>query len=100
MRRTGIYTIGLLFLFSMSLPDAVQARQEGSGDNNRADANIRRLINAVDSRRISKHLFYLAKDPLPFRKLNLTLPGHKKNTLYEANDYLAFMRPTTTLPAS
>ena len=38
---------------------------------------------------MSKHLFYLAKDPLPYRKLNFTLPGHEKNTLYEADDYLA-----------
>ena len=89
MRQTGIFIIGLLLLFSVGLLDTAQARREGSGGSNRADANIRRLISAVDSKRISKHLFYLAKDPLPYRKLNLTLPGHKKNTLYEANDYLA-----------
>ncbi|MBW7991565.1 MAG: hypothetical protein FVQ84_16350 [Planctomycetes bacterium] len=89
MRQTGLYTIGLLFLFSMGLPDAVQARHKESDDSKKLDANIRRLIRDVDSMRISKHLFYLAKDPLPYRKLNLTLPGHKKNTLYEANDYLA-----------
>jgi len=51
--------------------------------------SIRRLISDVDPERISKHVFYLAKDPIPFRKLNLTLPGHEKNTLYEADDYLA-----------
>jgi len=84
----GIFTIGLLFLFSMGLLDVVQARHKGSDDSKKLDTNIRRLISAVDSKRISKHLFYLAKDPLPYRKLNLTLPGHKKNTLYEANDYL------------
>jgi hypothetical protein len=38
---------------------------------------------------MSKDLFYLAKDPLPYRKLNFTLPGHEKNSLYEADDYLA-----------
>lgn len=89
MKQTRIYTIGLLLLFSVGLIESAYARQKGSGDSNSIDANIRRLISAVDSKRISKHLFYLAKDPLPFRKLNLTLPGHKKNTLYEANDYLA-----------
>ena len=89
MRRTGIYTIGLLFLFSLGLLDTIQARQEGSDDRKKVDANIRRLIETVDTKRISKHLFYLAKDPLPYRKLNLTLQGHQKNTLYEANDYLA-----------
>ena len=88
MRRTGIYTIGLLFLFSAGMLDTVQARQEGGDDGNNVDATIPRLINAVDLERISEHLLYLAKDPLPYRKLNLTLPGHKKNTLYEADDYL------------
>lgn len=88
MRRTGIYTIGLLFLFSAGLLDTIQACQEGSDDGNKVDANTRRLISAVDPERMSKHLFYLAKDQLPYRKLNLTLPGHQKNTLYEADDYL------------
>ncbi len=58
-------------------------------DDPTVDANIRRLIGAVDGQRISEYLFYLAKDPLPYRKLNFTLPGHEKNTLHEADDYLA-----------
>jgi hypothetical protein len=89
MRRTSIYAIGLLLLFSTVLADTATAHQEGSDNSNKADASIRRLISKVDTERISKHLFYLAKDPLPYRKLNLTLPGHEKNTLYEADDYLA-----------
>lgn len=52
-------------------------------------ANIRNLIAAVDAQRMSQHLFYLSKDPLPFRKLNYTVPGHEKCTLHEADDYLA-----------
>ena len=89
MRRTGIYAIGLLLLLSAGLLDTIQARQEGDDDSNKVDTGIRRLISVVDSERISKNLFYLAKDPLPYRKLNLTLPGHEKNTLYETDDYLA-----------
>ena len=58
-------------------------------DANGIDPSIRRLINAVDSEQISKHVLYLAKDPLPYRKLNFTLPGHQKNTLYETDDYVA-----------
>ena len=58
-------------------------------DNPRVDATIHDLIGTVDAERMSKHVFYLAKDPLPYRKLNFTLPGHEKNTLYEADDYLA-----------
>jgi hypothetical protein len=50
---------------------------------------IRRLIGEVDPGRMKERLFHLAKDPLPYRKMNLTLPGHGKNTLYEADDYIA-----------
>jgi len=90
MRRRFVnHAVGLLFLFSAGFIDTVQARQKGSDDGNNVDASIRRLISDVDSERMSKHLLYLAKDPLPYRKLNLTLPGHQKNTLYEADDYLA-----------
>ncbi|MCZ6680176.1 MAG: M28 family peptidase [Candidatus Poribacteria bacterium] len=46
------------------------------------------LIKQVDLQRLSHNLFYLSKDPLPFRKLNYTLPGHTKNTLYEADDFI------------
>lgn len=68
---------------------AATTSQKGGNDGNSVDATIRRLISEVDSGRISTHVFYLAKDPLPYRKLNLTLPGHAKNTLDEADDYLA-----------
>ena len=89
MRRATAYAIGLVFLLSTGLLGTLKARQQGSNDGNKADATIRRLIGDVNSVRMSKHLFYLAKDPLPYRKLNLTLPGHAKNTLYETDDYLA-----------
>jgi hypothetical protein len=52
------------------------------------ESGIRTLLRAVDQDRISKHLFHLAKS-IPYRKLNYTSPGHTKNTLYEADDYLA-----------
>jgi len=54
-----------------------------------ARAQISRLIGMVSKKRMSEHLFYLAKDPLPCRRLNFTLPGHQKNTLYEADAYLS-----------
>lgn len=46
------------------------------------------LIQEVEEPRMRENLFYLAKDPLPYRKLNYTLPGHEKNTLYEADDFI------------
>jgi len=47
------------------------------------------FIKRVDKHRMSEDLFYLAKHPLPCRTLNVTLPGHDKCTLYEADDYIA-----------
>jgi Zn-dependent M28 family amino/carboxypeptidase len=73
----------------VALADGGGAGSEKRDDGNKVETSIRRLIGMVDAARMSKHLFYLAKDPLPYRKLNLTLPGHQKNTLYEADDYLA-----------
>lgn len=55
----------------------------------KVDAQIRSVIRQVDSGRMSRNLMALAKDPIPYRKLNLTLPGHQKNTLYEADDFIA-----------
>jgi hypothetical protein len=49
---------------------------------------IPNLIRQVDEERLQSDLFYLAKDPLPYRKLNCTRPGHKKSTLDEADEYI------------
>ncbi|MFH1569323.1 MAG: M28 family peptidase [Gemmatimonadota bacterium] len=50
---------------------------------------VPRLIGQVSQKRLRQHLFHLAKDPLPCRKLNYTLPGHDRCTLYEADDFIA-----------
>jgi hypothetical protein len=49
---------------------------------------IPQALARIDAERVRAALFYLARDPLPYRKLNYTLPGHAKCTLYEADDYL------------
>jgi len=46
------------------------------------------LIKQVSPKHLSHNLFYLSKDPLPYRKLNYTLLGHTQNTLYEADDFI------------
>jgi len=49
---------------------------------------VRRLMRTIDEKRIRDDLFYLAKDPLPFRKLNYTVPGHDRCSLYDADDFI------------
>jgi hypothetical protein len=46
------------------------------------------LIRQVDVERMRAGLFYLAKDPLPYRKVNHTVPGHAAHTLDEADAYI------------
>ena len=53
------------------------------------DPFIARLLGEVDQRRMREDIFHLADNPLPMRKLNLTMPDHAKSTLDEADDYLA-----------
>ena len=100
MKYRSIATVVLLSVVTGGLVVAVHAAEEKAGaerepgwekvwDREDVSATIRSRIDAVDARRMSQHVFYLAKDPLPYRKLNLTLPGHAKNTLDEADDFLA-----------
>ncbi len=50
---------------------------------------VARTIQTLQQDRMREDLFYLADNPLPMRKLNLTLPDHTKSTLQEADDYIA-----------
>lgn len=57
--------------------------------NESLDALIRTRIRDVSAPRMATHLFALAKAPLPYRKLNFTVPGRAANTLYEADAFLS-----------
>jgi hypothetical protein len=100
MKCASVAAAGLLYLLSAGLGIALGASEDTAGEaqkpawetiwaRDNVDATIRARLAAVDARRMSQNLFYLAKDPLPYRKLNFTLPGHEKSTLEEADDYLA-----------
>ncbi len=58
-------------------------------EDEQTERQIRDVIGSVNAERVSRHLFYLSKHPLPYRKLNHTLPGHANSTLHEADEYLA-----------
>jgi hypothetical protein len=46
------------------------------------------MLAQADAERIRQSLFCLSRAPLPYRKLNRTLPGHVYNTLYKADRYI------------
>jgi len=63
---------------------------------------ISEILDAVSSKRLRHDLFYLSKDPLPFRKMNYTRPGKSLCSLYEADAFIeqelttAGLRPSKT----
>ena len=54
-----------------------------------ASVPVAALIARVDEQALRSTVFYLAKDPLPYRKATFTRPGQTKSTLEEADDYIA-----------
>jgi len=46
------------------------------------------ILHRIDPEQIRQNIVYLCQTPLPFRKANLTLPGHVKSTLDETDDFL------------
>jgi hypothetical protein len=49
---------------------------------------IYQLIKQVNASRLRTDLFYLSKEPLPFRKVNFTRGGQDKNSLEETDDFI------------
>ena len=49
---------------------------------------IRDVLEQVSADRIRRDLFYLCRDPLPFRKVNYTRPGQSVNSLAEADAFI------------
>ena len=49
---------------------------------------IQDVLERVSAERISRDLFHLCRDPLPFRKVNHTRPGQSVNSLAEADDFI------------
>ena len=49
---------------------------------------IRDELQKVSADRIRRDLYYLSRDPLPFRKVNYTRPGQSVNSLAEADAYI------------
>ena len=50
--------------------------------------DIRSLISQIDASRIARDIQFLASDPLPYRKVSYTVPGHQQNSLADADDYI------------
>jgi hypothetical protein len=52
------------------------------------DALIADLVAQVSEEELRRIVFHLAKDPLPYRKVNYTRPGQTKTSLQETDDFI------------
>ena len=48
-----------------------------------------RVLEKVSVENLRRDLFYLCRDPLSFRTVSYTIPWHQKNSLDEADDFIA-----------
>jgi hypothetical protein len=46
------------------------------------------LLAEINEENLRRNLFHIAKDPIPFRKVNYRVPGHKRSTLEETDDWI------------
>lgn len=51
--------------------------------------DVGRIISSVKEENLKKTVFYLCRDPLPFRTVLYHVPWHEKNSLEEAGDFIA-----------
>ncbi|MCX7597498.1 MAG: M28 family metallopeptidase [Armatimonadetes bacterium] len=51
-------------------------------------SEVQKFIFRPEPQHLRDTVFYLARNPLPYRKANYTLPGHQKSTLDEADDFI------------
>ena len=51
--------------------------------------NHAEILERVSLDRLRHDLFYLCRDPLPFRTVSYTIPWHTKNSLDEADEFIA-----------
>lgn len=82
-------SIGLAGEAKRQAASAAEAQWTALWSDPKLVEEIQTVVKAVRQEEIRRHLFYLAKDPLPFRKLNYTRPGQQKSSLHEADDYIA-----------
>jgi hypothetical protein len=63
-------------------------KDQSAAKNKRYEDLYSSISGKTDPERMKKGVFYLAKDPLPRRVLNWSLPGHSLSTLEEADSWI------------
>lgn len=50
--------------------------------------HVHQMLAQVDAGRMYDHLFYIAQDPLPYRKVNYSVPGRGVHTLQQTDEFI------------
>lgn len=78
----------LILTISLITVSALSGQANTRVDDKKYEKTYKSLSVKVDKERIQKGVYYLAKDPLPRRVLNWTIPGHTLSTLEEADAWI------------
>lgn len=84
--RTGYVVMTILLVIALNMNAFAQFGNSARDHSYQSDYSA--FSSRVSADRIKAGVYYLAKDPLPRRVLNYTIPGHKTSTLQEADDWI------------
>ena len=78
---------GSVLVLTSGCADKTPPVQRAAGSPTGGDI-VPGYIAQIAEANLRHDLFYLCKDPLPFRKANYTVPGHKQSTLAETEAFI------------
>ena len=82
-----IIILSITIAFSMVICSG-QSLKTNSARDKKYEKTFLSLSSKVDKEQIQKGVYYIAKDPLPRRVLNWSLPGHALSSLEEADAWI------------
>ena len=89
MRTQRQFTAFLITMaFSIVIGSTLSSQTNIPEKDKKYESIYKSLSPKVDKERIRNGVYYLAKDPLPRRVLNWSLPGHDHSTLEEADAWI------------
>ncbi|MFA6561087.1 MAG: M28 family peptidase [Verrucomicrobiia bacterium] len=77
-----------ILVFALGCADKTPPARPAAGTPTGDGDIIPGFLAQITEANLRRDLFYLAKDPLPFRKANYTVSGHKRSTLAETDAWI------------
>jgi hypothetical protein len=83
-----IITLSITITASMAICPTLSCQTNTPDKDKIYELNYKSMSAKVDMERIRKGVYYLARDPLPRRVLNWSVPGHALSSLEEADAWI------------